>query len=428
MQRLLNILKPRLSGNSAEDAGKAARLRLASRHPFAVPFITFAVLLTVAGAVYVAARQTDRLPKPTDANIVIINHDKQERIVPSKRSTVGTLLGKLQIKLHEGDTVEPDINTVIDRDQFRINVYRAKPVQVIDGERTIFAYSAAKTPRSVAAQAGAQLFAEDRVITTPVQDFLRTGGISEQVYIDRARAINVDLYGTPLVLRTHAKTVRQLIKEKNIRLIKNDRVEPGLDTPISLAQKVSLIRTGTKVETVTEKIEMPVQSIADASLSYGTSAVRQQGATGEQVVTYQITLVNNVETGRSVIQKVINKEPVKHIVVVGSSLSGIKGDMARAGIAPSDYSYVDYIVSHESGWCPTKAQGQYGRCPPYAGSVPAGGGYGLCQSTPGSKMATAGADWATNPVTQLRWCSDYAKRRYGGWAGAYNFWLSNRYW
>jgi len=102
--------------------------------------------------------------------------------------------------------------------------------------------------------------------------------------------------------------------------------------------------------------------------------------------------------------------------------------MALAGIAPGDYQYVDYIIGRESGWCPTKAQGQYGGCPPYAGSVPSGGGYGLCQSTPGSKMASAGADWATNPVTQLKWCNGYAVSRYGSWAAAYNHWLVSHNW
>ena len=55
-------------------------------------------------------------------------------------------------------------------------------------------------------------------------------------------------------------------------------------------------------------------------------------------------------------------------------------------------------------------------------------GYGLGQATPGSKMSAYGADWATNPVTQLRWANAYAKSRHGGWAGAYNYWLRNHHW
>lgn len=46
------------------------------------------------------------------------------------------------------------------------------------------------------------------------------------------------------------------------------------------------------------------------------------------------------------------------------------------------------------------------------------GAYGLPQALPGSKMASAGADWRTNPYTQLRWMRGYVNARYGGCAGA----------
>jgi resuscitation-promoting factor RpfB len=424
----MNSLRSRRDRFESLLPSRLRRIRVFSRHPHAVPLITFGVLIMVTGTGYLIARQTNNLPPVHDAKIVIISHDDQKQVVPSKEKTVGGLLQKLHLKLGEGDVVEPAAETVIDQDDFRINIYRAVPVQVVDGSQRTFAFSAAKTPRAIAVAAGSQLYPEDHVNTDPVQDFLRTGAIGEQVVIDRATPIEVDLYGSPVVLRTHATTVSELIKEKNIKLIKNDQVVPAREAPIVPGQKVSFIRTGIKVQTITEVIPMPVQTIPDATLAYGTTAVRQQGSPGEQVVTYEVSLTNNVETGRKVIQKVVNKEPVQHIAVVGTSLSGIKADMGRAGIAPGDYQYADYIISHESGWCPTKAQGQYGSCPPYAGYVPATGGYGLCQSTPGSKMASAGADWATNPVTQLRWCSGYAHSRYGSWGAAYNYWLSHHNW
>jgi hypothetical protein len=87
--------------------------------------------------------------------------------------------------------------------------------------------------------------------------------------------------------------------------------------------------------------------------------------------------------------------------------------MAAAGIAPGDYGYVDFIVTHESGW----------RVDAQAPNGP----YGLCQSWPGDKMAAAGTDWQTNPVTQIEWCSMHAQQ-YGGWYGSYLFWLAHSAW
>jgi hypothetical protein len=82
--------------------------------------------------------------------------------------------------------------------------------------------------------------------------------------------------------------------------------------------------------------------------------------------------------------------------------------MAAAGISPDDYQIVDDIVTKESGWQAERWNTQ--------GS----GAYGLCQALPASKMADAGDDYMTNPVTQLKWCDQYAKQ-YGGWHGSKQF-------
>lgn len=95
--------------------------------------------------------------------------------------------------------------------------------------------------------------------------------------------------------------------------------------------------------------------------------------------------------------------------------------MKDAGIPENEWPAVDYVLSRESGWCPYKWEGEFGACPAYHGASETVG-YGLCQATPPGKMASAGSDWQTNPVTQLKWCTDYARSRYGGWPGAQNAW------
>lgn len=98
------------------------------------------------------------------------------------------------------------------------------------------------------------------------------------------------------------------------------------------------------------------------------------------------------------------------------SYSGGKDEwLAAAGIPQSEWAAVDYVVSHESSWNPSAVNAS-------------SGAFGLCQSLPASKMASAGADWETNPVTQLRWCTSYAASRYGGWWSAYSFWVNNHWW
>ncbi|MFI1731752.1 transglycosylase SLT domain-containing protein [Streptomyces acidicola] len=53
------------------------------------------------------------------------------------------------------------------------------------------------------------------------------------------------------------------------------------------------------------------------------------------------------------------------------------------------------------------------------------GAYGLVQALPGSKMASAGRDWRTNPATQIKWGMRYMNNRYGSPCGAWRFWRAN---
>ncbi|MFD8702341.1 transglycosylase SLT domain-containing protein [Kitasatospora sp. NPDC059648] len=72
------------------------------------------------------------------------------------------------------------------------------------------------------------------------------------------------------------------------------------------------------------------------------------------------------------------------------------------------------IISHESGWNVTATN-------------PSSGSYGLGQALPASKMASAGADWRTNPATQIKWALDYMNTRYGSPNAAWAFWQTHHW-
>lgn len=91
--------------------------------------------------------------------------------------------------------------------------------------------------------------------------------------------------------------------------------------------------------------------------------------------------------------------------------------MTQAGIPQDQWPYVDYIINREAGWGGTLTFNRQGS-----------GAYGICQALPGHKMASAGADWQTNRLTQLKWCNGYAIARYGSWYNAYLFWIERHYW
>lgn len=90
------------------------------------------------------------------------------------------------------------------------------------------------------------------------------------------------------------------------------------------------------------------------------------------------------------------------------------GMLADFGWSTSEFSCLDSLYMHESGWNPSAAN-------------PSSGAYGIPQALPGDKMATSGADWQTNPATQLDWGLNYIQDRYGSPCGAWSFWEANNW-
>ncbi|GAA2395108.1 transglycosylase SLT domain-containing protein [Streptomyces glaucosporus] len=88
--------------------------------------------------------------------------------------------------------------------------------------------------------------------------------------------------------------------------------------------------------------------------------------------------------------------------------------MAQQIVGAGQFQCFSNIVERESGWN-------------YRAQNPSSGAYGLVQALPGSKMASAGADWRTNPATQIKWGLNYMNDRYGSPCGAWQFWQANHW-
>lgn len=74
--------------------------------------------------------------------------------------------------------------------------------------------------------------------------------------------------------------------------------------------------------------------------------------------------------------------------------------MGEYGWNGSQFDCLDRLWTRESNWNPRADN-------------PSSSAYGIPQALPGSKMATAGPDWQTNPITQIKWGLGYIEGRYG---------------
>ena len=97
----------------------------------------------------------------------------------------------------------------------------------------------------------------------------------------------------------------------------------------------------------------------------------------------------------------------------GSAQSIAYNMLASFGFSPTTFfGCLKDIWNRESGW-------RYD-------AENASGAYGIPQALPGSKMACAGADWQTNPATQIKWGLGYIKAIYGDPCKAWAFEASQR--
>jgi hypothetical protein len=112
-------------------------------------------------------------------------------------------------------------------------------------------------------------------------------------------------------------------------------------------------------------------------------------------------------------QRVVEQRSGGQVTASEDLTGGDPRTVARAllpqfGFGQDQFSCLDSIYMHESRWNVHADN-------PYSSA------YGIPQALPGSKMASAGADWENNAATQIRWGLGYIKARYGSPCGAWGF-------
>ncbi|MBL7260629.1 lytic transglycosylase domain-containing protein [Paractinoplanes lichenicola] len=113
------------------------------------------------------------------------------------------------------------------------------------------------------------------------------------------------------------------------------------------------------------------------------------------------------------------KGPVPYSGPIPSSCNEYSGSreigcalMLAKGFPIAEFPCLDKLWKHESGWN-------------YKAENKSSGAYGIPQALPGKKMASAGADWKTNPATQIKWGLGYVKGRYDTPCGAWGYFQNN---
>lgn len=283
--------------------------------------LALGILITIV----IFGLSTGRLPLSPTASadsqrMVSLYVDGQKRLFSTSATTVGDVLSRAHVKLAPGDLVEPSAGSVISGGQYNINVYRARPVLVVDGSKSYNVLSAYQSPRLLALAAGLTLYPEDQYRSEIITNIVQNDSIGEKVTVLRAKPIDVQVDGQVHHLRTQATTVGDALKNAGIALGLKDTVTTSLSAPVVSGMSVGITRVTEAVVTLTQNLPRPVQTINDPTMLKGQTVVKVAGSDGQKTTTYRIHYQNGVETSREVLQVVSQTAPVAQVVSVGTKV------------------------------------------------------------------------------------------------------------
>ena len=309
-------------------------IRLQAKHySRKITFVSGAILILVGGLFFVNQALADATKPAAKAGekLVTIYDRGAEKTIVTKARTIREALKLAKFSIDERqDVVEPSLDSEMVAEKYNINIFRARPITIVDGNKRLKVTTAEQTPALIAKAAGIEVFEEDKT-TLSNSDNMAVDGANMVMKIDRASMVNFVLYGKESVIRTHAKTVGELLKEKNIDPKKDDTLSVDRSAKIIPGMKIELWRNGKQTITAEEDVKFEVEKVQDANRDSGYREVKQAGENGKKNVTYEIEMKNGVEVSRKEIASVVTKEPKKQIEIVGTkSSTSFSGSFSEA--------------------------------------------------------------------------------------------------
>ncbi len=277
---------------------------------------------------------TGFIPPPKDAfadssKIVSLYYDGQKKVVTTNAPTVAAALSEAGVEMAAGDLVEPSPTTQISDGFFNINVYRSRPVVVVDGVNRKVVQTALQSSRLIAEQAGLKVYPEDTYETAVIDDIAGLGNVGQVITINRAVPVVLLADGHEQTVRTQQKTVGGLLHERDVAFGPKDTVSVDREAEIQPKMVIQVNRVKVVVVKQTETIGHEVTTIKDPNLESGTVAVKTPGKPGQKEVTYRVHYQNGSEQVREVLAQTVIEQPVTEVKVYGTK--------AKSGPTPENW-------------------------------------------------------------------------------------------
>lgn len=396
----------------------------------------------VAGLAAVAIAASGSVAFAEARKTVTLDVDGTTKTITTYAGSVEGMLESQGVRLGERDVVAPGTDAKL-ADGDEIVVRYARQVTVSDGkaERDVWV---TVTDASEALTTLAERGGDVALVASRSGD---RASLPLRLNDDGPVAVVAD--GSTRVVEDHAASVDSVLGSLDVELDKDDLVSIApvaalaQDKAINAKSAASAKKAGAdvairvqRVETkkVTRKLEVGFDTRTtqdDDRYADEGDLVRNEGRRGVRTRVVLLRTIDGEIVSREVLSDEVTRKPVDRVIVEGTkkrpvvqapveetsteasapvpagSVKEIGQQMAAArGWTGEEWTCLELLWERESGWN-------------YQASNPSSGAYGIPQALPGSKMGTAGSDWATNPATQIEWGLGYIADRYGTPCGAW---------
>ena len=199
--------------------------------------------------------------KTSGEHLVRIYDRGEEKTIITNALTVRQALRAAKITIDEKiDAVEPNIDMELTGAKYQVNIFRARPITIVDGNKRLKITTAEQTPALIAKAAGLTLYREDKTYFTNSDDLL--------------------VNGVGLVMKIERSKQRTIAEEVDINF--------------------------------------DIEQIKDDSQLIGFKSVKQLGEKGVRKVTYQVEVENEREISRKEVASEITKQSKKQIEIIGT--------------------------------------------------------------------------------------------------------------
>ena len=199
--------------------------------------------------------------KTSGEHLVRIYDRGAEKTIVTKARTIREALKLAKFSIDERqDVVEPSLDSEMVAEKYNINIFRARPITIVDGNKRLKVTTAEQTPSLIAKAAGLTLYREDKTHFTNSDDLL--------------------VNGVGLVMKIERSKQRTITEEADINF--------------------------------------DIEQIKDDSQPIGFKSVKQLGGKGARKVTYQVEVENEREISRKEVASEITKQPKKQIEIIGT--------------------------------------------------------------------------------------------------------------